>query len=502
LKELHRHCASVFVMAGKPLRDLIVLLPGITGSVLQKDRRDLWAVSGRAVWRTLISLGESLRELRLEGDDPGGIVATRVMRDAHLVPGLVKIDGYSAMARMITETFDILEGSVHEANPANFIEFPYDWRLDNRTTARQLRRLVEDRLQRWQEHSYNRNARVVIVAHSMGGLVARYYLEVLEGWRTCRALITFGTPYRGSLNSVNFLANGYKQLFLDLTEAMRSFPSVYQLLPIYPALRIGDEWHRVAEVGDLPGIEQVRAADALAFHREIESAVDEHRRDPDYLDRGYVILPVVGTKQPTLQSAVLTLPSRPATPADRGRITVGSELPPLIDAALGEGDGTVPRASAIPIELSNEYRETFVAERHAALQCNPFVLDDLRGRLMQMQVLKDMSKVRGSEESRAAAERPALALHVDDLYLAGEPVRLQARLINAPSSIGPLRARIESVDIIEGGSMRAVDFVESPDGWTLVLEGLPPGLYRVQARTAKAGPEAPLPVHDLFEVAG
>jgi hypothetical protein len=44
----------------------------------------------------LRSLGDSLQDLLLESDDSGGIVATRVMPDAHVVPGLVKIDGYSA----------------------------------------------------------------------------------------------------------------------------------------------------------------------------------------------------------------------------------------------------------------------------------------------------------------------------------------------------------------------------------------------------------------------
>jgi triacylglycerol esterase/lipase EstA (alpha/beta hydrolase family) len=109
----------------------------------------------------------------------------------------------------------------------------------------------------------------------MGGLISRYYLEVLGGWQDCRALFTFGTPYRGSLNAVNFLANGYKQAFLDLTEVMRSLTSVYQLLPIYKVLQIGNESHRIAEVGDLPNIVQNKAQDALAFHREIETAVKQ-----------------------------------------------------------------------------------------------------------------------------------------------------------------------------------------------------------------------------------
>jgi hypothetical protein len=42
------------------MRDIVVLLPGITGSVLQKDGKDIWAISGQAVWKALTSLGSSL----------------------------------------------------------------------------------------------------------------------------------------------------------------------------------------------------------------------------------------------------------------------------------------------------------------------------------------------------------------------------------------------------------------------------------------------------------
>ena len=477
-------------MARKRLNDMVVLLPGITGSVLQKDGKDVWAVSGQAAWGWLRSLGNSLQDLVLEGDDPGGIVAARVMSDAHVVPGLVKIDGYSATAKMVTDTFDVVPGSIWEARPSNFIEFPYDWRLDNRVNARRLGELVSDRLPRWREHSGNSSAQVIFLAHSMGGLVVRYFLEVLGGWRDCRALVTFGTPYRGSLNALNFLANGYKRLFTDLSKVMRSFPSTYQLLPIYRALRIGEDYVRVAEAASVPGIDTARAEDALAFHREIEAKVDEHRKDPDYLDKGYAIVPVVGTRQPTLQSAVLA----------GGRVTAGPEVPSWIDPLLADGDGTVPRASAIPIELSDAYRDSFVPERHGSLQCNRSVLDDVRGRLEQMQV-RGLREVRGPEESPAAAERPAIALDLDDLYVTGEPVTLRAGLINAQGAPGPLRARIEPVAAPAAAAAAAVEFTEGPDGWTLALEELPPGLYRAEVRTAKAGPLAPPPVHDLFEVA-
>jgi pimeloyl-ACP methyl ester carboxylesterase len=475
---------------GKPLHDMVVLLPGITGSVLQKDGQDVWAISGQAAWRWLKSMGDSLGDLRLEGDDPGGIVATRVMPDAHLLPGLVKIDGYSATARMVRDTFDVVPGSIHDDRPANFLEFPYDWRLDNRVNARRLETVVRARLESWRSHSDNPSARVILVAHSMGGLVARYYLEVLEGWRDCRALITLGTPFRGSLNAVDFLANGYKRLFVDLTDVLRSCPSVYQLLPIYQAVLNGNDYVRVAET-DIPGIEPGLAADALAFHREIEAKVNDHQADADYLKGGYVIIPVVGTRQPTMQSAVVA----------GGRVTVSRDLPNWIDPLLADGDGTVPRASAIPIELSDAYRDSFTAERHGSLQCNRSILDDLRGRLEQMQV-RGLRAIRGPEESVAAAERPAIALDLDDLYVSGEPVRLHARVINAARASESLYATVEAVDPPAGIVERAAAFVETDEGCTLSLDQLPPGLYRVEARTQKAGPLAPLPVHDLFEVAG
>lgn len=43
-----------------------------------------------------------------------------------------------------------------------------------------------------------RGGRVTLVAHSMGGLVARYYLQRLGGARRVERLVTLGTPHRGS----------------------------------------------------------------------------------------------------------------------------------------------------------------------------------------------------------------------------------------------------------------------------------------------------------------
>lgn len=182
-------------MAKGRIRDVVVLLPGITGSVLQKDGVDVWAPSGKAIARTLFSLGDTLKELSLGDDDPDiddigdGIRATRLVSDAHLVPGLVKIDEYSSLSRLITERFKVVPGHPHQSKPANFFEFPYDWRRDNRVAARGLKRPIDDQLPKWREFSGAHDAKVILLAHSMGGLVSRHYLECLEGWRDCRALI-------------------------------------------------------------------------------------------------------------------------------------------------------------------------------------------------------------------------------------------------------------------------------------------------------------------------
>jgi hypothetical protein len=91
-------------MGRKRLRDMVVLLPGITGSVLQKDGKDLWAISGRAAWEWVTQIEGSLDALHLGSADPSGITATRVMPDAHIVPGLIKVDGYSSTSRMCSMT--------------------------------------------------------------------------------------------------------------------------------------------------------------------------------------------------------------------------------------------------------------------------------------------------------------------------------------------------------------------------------------------------------------
>ena len=473
------------------MKDLVVILPGITSSFLQKDGKEIWAISGQAVWQALTSLGESVQQLKLVEDDPNadfapdGIKASRLAPDISLVPGLVKIDGYSALSRLITSNFEVTRGDIYhdpEDKPANYYEFPYDWRRDNRINARLFKKLVDKRLKCWRESSGAQDAKVILLAHSMGGLISRYYLEVLEGWQDCQALFTFGTPYRGSLNAVDFLANGYKKLFMDLTEVMRSFPSVYQLMPIYKMLKVGDQYQRIAETNNLPNIDPMIAADALAFHREIEAAVKRHQEDGNYW-RSYKTIPIVGIEQPTLQSATLV----------DGKLTASQELPDWIDGVAKNGDGTVPYVSAIPIELSKAFQDTYIAERHGSIQNNSQILQQLSDRLRTIQ-FPELEAIRAPQKRILAA----ISLSVDDLYLADEPVVISAKIVNSEQQLGGLKAQITPVT--GEGNPQAYDFQFQEDGWVLNLDNLASGQYRLQVQTKESNSQAPFPVHDVFEI--
>ncbi|MEG3959605.1 hypothetical protein [Microcoleus sp. herbarium2] len=76
-----------------PLKDMIVIVPGILGSVLEKDGKDLWAVSGQAIGQVVTNLSKTIHNLKLDQDDPlaeslnDGIRATSLIQDTHLIPG-------------------------------------------------------------------------------------------------------------------------------------------------------------------------------------------------------------------------------------------------------------------------------------------------------------------------------------------------------------------------------------------------------------------------------
>jgi len=476
------------------MHDLLILLPGITGSVLRRTdtNSDLWAISGQALWQMLKSHTKELQQLRVAPHDPRKpppqthIAATELINDFHGVFGLGGIDGYDTTLQSIADAFDVVAGTPDDKNDrANLIAFPYDWRLSNRAAAAHLAVFVERRLPAFRAITGNPGAKVLLVAHSMGGLVSRYYLEVLRGWTTCRALITFGTPYRGAVNALNFLANGYKNVLVDLTEIMRSMPGVYELLPYYEALRVGTEWKRPADVAVLPDDTFGYAQAALDFHATIAAHIAANSNDAAYLKSRYPIFPVVGIGQTTLNSAVF----------ESGGVVASELRPSWVPQELDGGDGTVPRISASPEDRKDDLREVFFAERHGSLQRNVHILTNLIARLQQIQAPHLWKPAQGGTEVLAAP----IGLDVQPLYLPQEPVVLRVDA-EGIAPFGALRGRITG----RAGTKldKQVGFVRQDGRWVAEAGELAAGQYRVGVDVVPGGPGAPIPVHDVFEVAG
>lgn len=433
--------------------DVVVLLPGITGSVLKKNGKVVWGFSASTIAKALFTLGSSMeRDLALPHDDPAvddlgdGIVADALMPDLHLLPGVWKIDGYGKVAQAIKASFEVTEGR-------NFFSFPYDWRRDNRVAARRLAQAAHGWLAAWRQSSGNADARLILVGHSMGGLVSRYFLECLEGWKLTRALVTFGTPYRGSLNALDGLANGLKKGPLDLSTLARQLTALYQLLPIFECYDAGNgTLVRVGETTGIPNVDAAKAAAALAFHREIEAAVAANQQRPEYQTAGYRIYPVVGVAQQTSLSA-----RRAGARVEMLQTYKGE--------ALG-GDGTVPRVSAIPIELSaNPSSATYAGTQHGSLQNADPVITQLTGLLSGFEL--DLGEFR--------KPKVQVALEVEDIVFAGEPVVVRARPAKDEVTLNATLWRSgESQPVAKaelqpaGGDWRSAEFAPPP-----------PGAYRV-----------------------
>ncbi|HEX8441237.1 esterase/lipase family protein, partial [Archangium sp.] len=279
-------------MAASVTKDVVVLLPGLLGSVLERDGKEVWGLSGGALLRAMTSFGGSVESLALESDSGGeraddGVVATKVLPDTQLLPGFWKVDGYTKVAQTLQSRFGLIPGQ-------NFFEFPYDWRRDIRITAKRLEREARGWLHDWrQKYGGDKESRLLLVGHSMGGIVSRYFLECLGGWQYTRALITFGTPHRGSFMALQALSLGFRKSLgpvklFDLSAMVRSLPSAYQLLPTYRCIQLPDgSLVRPGEAQGIPNLDPAKAAAGLAFQQEIVSAMESNSKGSEYLERGY-----------------------------------------------------------------------------------------------------------------------------------------------------------------------------------------------------------------------
>jgi pimeloyl-ACP methyl ester carboxylesterase len=200
LRQLSRDVAARGVRGGPR----VLILPGIMGSKIGKRR--MLGLFDDVYWFDPVDIGVGrLTELAL-GPSGSKFVAVGVMLIAYLKLKLrLRAAGYNA----------------------DF--YPYDWRLSIPELGRQLARQLK-----------LEGGDVDLVAHSMGGLVAR---AALATGAKCRRLVMLGTPNFGSLAPVMAMRATYpivrKVGALDLRhtpedlarDVFSTFPGLTQMLP-------------------------------------------------------------------------------------------------------------------------------------------------------------------------------------------------------------------------------------------------------------------------------
>lgn len=184
-----------------PTKTPVVFIPGIGGSELKTINTVLWSFpdghggtynhtypAGEKVW---VNEGEAINP---GNDDYFDIL--RMNSDGLTSVANLDITG-NMFAGSYQGTIDFLTSAGYTLNKDLFI-FPYDWRRDIATTAPLLDQKIES------IKTQTGSQKVDIIAHSLGGLVARNYINDPTKAEKVRKLINLGTPHLGA---VEFLKN-------------------------------------------------------------------------------------------------------------------------------------------------------------------------------------------------------------------------------------------------------------------------------------------------------
>jgi hypothetical protein len=282
----------------------------------------------------------------------------------------------------------------------------------------------------------------------MGGLVARWFAEQEGGADLIRAIITIGTPHRGSLKALETLANGLEPgvgpLRLDLTSFARSLPSLYQLLPTYDCVVTTEGRTSLAQARP-SGLDASMLADAAAFHAALDDAPL------------YKLHKVVGIRQPTGTTASLLVD---------GTVEIHED----IDSQNNGGDGTVPRLAAVPFGA----RTTDVVEvaaQHGELQGMRSLLDLVDGILTREEIIWQGAPADAFGVRMAETWSAGVALHLEVTELNDR--RLWVKVQNETGTVVQDRTRV------------------MPDG-TARFGALPEGGYRATVYSDQPGGPAPI----------
>ncbi len=238
----------------------IIIIPGLTGSDLvnSKTKEQVWFRARRAKDDDLrLPISPNLSRNR------DNLIVQDIIRKVEFFKVLPEIEVYERLINALETRGGYREAkwatATRKDSEDTFYVFPYDWRQDNVENAQLLIRKIETLKRRLGKPNLKFN----IVAHSMGGLIARYAAmygkadlpagalqPTWAGSRHLDKIFLLGTPNEGSVMALNSMLNGFSYIggglnlpFIQDISRFDAFtiPSIYQLLPHDGALRAYDE---------------------------------------------------------------------------------------------------------------------------------------------------------------------------------------------------------------------------------------------------------------------
>ena len=217
-------------------RPPLVGLPGLMGSEIISPE------TGEVLWGRPAGLVQGSENLRLAlpvepGEQPSPLQASSPI----LTMG--GVDVYAGMVETLTSMGGYtLATPSNPTPPAPCLEFAYDWRLGCEENAARLSAYLASIALSYGDPAL----KVDLVAHSMGGLIARYFIlyggeNVLwlpdprpnwSGAMRVRKLVMLGTPNTGSAGAVLALIYGRRVGLARMPpDLLATMPSMFELMP-------------------------------------------------------------------------------------------------------------------------------------------------------------------------------------------------------------------------------------------------------------------------------
>jgi hypothetical protein len=437
-------------------RDAVVVIPGIMGSTLTdtESGREIWGLKDPRWYMQAWLTGSSVEKLAVTDDERAGRVG-RVQPT-----GLLKTAAWAPILRGAEPYRKLVAGLTALVHRDAVREFAYDWRLSVEHNAALLATAAGAHLERWQAHSHgSSDAKLILVAHSMGGLVARYFTHVLGHAEQVRRTITLGTPYYGSVKATVILNSGRGTPVplptARLRKAAKTMPGLHDLLPFYRC------------VDDRRTGRHLSARDVAALGGDADLATESRDRNARLLagDAGPLRL-LVGTDQKTWQS--LTLAGGMVTPLDT-ELEVDAEGT-ILGRHDRRGDETVYRRAAAAFGLEPVPLPQSHGVLAATSEAIAFVRDVISNHTSGPPL--------GVEEG--------LGVHVPDIHPVAEPLRIEVTGGDVQGT------RCEVIDVASRQTVAVPPLHRDGDELVARVELPVAGLFRVEV---KAGGRSPVATH-------